>query len=87
MAMMKKKGMAKGGKTNGKAKMKKKGMAKGGKMPKKMANGGMTMKKKGMARGGKMKKGYAMGGKLGGGMTLPNIRAAAKSKGYKLVKG
>jgi hypothetical protein len=66
--------------------MKKKGMAKGGKMPKKMANGGMTMKKKGMARGGKMKKGYAMGGKLGG-MTLPNIRAAAKAKGYKLVKG
>ena len=65
MAMMKKKGMAKGGKTNGKAKM----------------------KKKGMARGGKMKKGYAMGGKLGGGMTLPNIRAVAKSKGYKLVKG
>ena len=63
--MMMKKGMAKGGKTNGKAKM----------------------KKKGMARGGKMKKGYAMGGKLGGGMTLPNIRAAAKSKGYKLVKG
>ena len=83
--MYKKKGMARGGKTNGK--MKKKGMAKGGKMPKKMANGGMTMKKKGMARGGKMKKGYAMGGKLGSGMTLPNIRAAAKSKGYKLVKG
>ena len=65
MAMMKKKGMAKGGKTNGKSKM----------------------KKKGMARGGKMKKGYAMGGKLDGGMTLPNIRAAAKAKGYKLVKG
>ena len=84
MAMHKKKGMARGGKTNGK--MKKKGMAKGGKMPKKMAMGGMTMKKKGMARGGKMKKGYAMGGKLGG-MTLPNIRAAAKAKGYKLVKG
>ena len=63
MAMHKKKGMARGGKTNGK------------------------MKKKGMARGGKMKKGYAMGGKLGGGMTLPNIRAAAKAKGYKLVKG
>ena len=61
--MQKKKGMARGGKTNGK------------------------MKKKGMARGGKMKKGYAMGGKLGGGMTLPNIRAAAKAKGYKLVKG
>ena len=61
--MQKKKGMARGGKTNGK------------------------MKKKGMARGGKMKKGYAMGGKLGSGMTLPNIRAAAKAKGYKLVKG
>ena len=62
MAMHKKKGMARGGKTNNK------------------------MKKKGMARGGKMKKGYAMGGKTGG-MTLGNIRAAAKSKGYKLVKG
>ena len=35
-------------------------------------------------KGGKC---YAMGGKLGGGMTLPNIRAAAKAKGYKLVKG
>jgi hypothetical protein len=44
------------------------------------------MKKKGMARGGRMKKGYAAGGALGG-MTLGNIRAAAKSKGYKLVKG
>ena len=84
MAMHKKKGMARGGKTNNK--MKKKGMARGGKMPKKMAMGGMTMKKKGMARGGKMKKGYAMGGKTGG-MTLGNIRAAAKAKGYKLVKG
>ena len=75
MAMHKKKGMARGGKTNNK--MKKKGMARGGKMPKKMAMGGkMTM----------MKKGYAMGGKTGG-MTLGNIRAAAKAKGYKLIKG
>ena len=84
MAMHKKKGMARGGKTNNK--MKKKGMARGGKLPKKMANGGRTMKKKGMARGGKMKKGYAAGGVMGG-MTLANIRAAAKAKGYKLVKG
>ena len=75
MAIHKKKGMARGGKTNNK--MKKKGMAKGGKMP---------MKKKGMARGGRMKKGYAMCGKTGG-TTLANIRAAAKAKGYKLVKG
>ena len=90
--MMKKKGMARGG-------MKKKGYAKGGaklpmaKDPKtgkmipafamdgkgKMNKGGM-MKKKGMARGG-MKKGYAAGG-----MTLTKIRAAAKAKGYKVVK-
>ena len=56
--------------------MKKKGYAKGG------------MKKKGMARGGAMmmkKKGMAKGGKTGG-MTLANVRAAAKDKGYKLVK-
>jgi hypothetical protein len=52
-AMMKKKGMARGGM--------KKGMAMGGSMKKKgMAMGGM--KKKGMARGGMKKKGYAMGG-------------------------
>ena len=38
------------------------------------------------AGGGKMKKGYAAGGVMGG-MTLANIRAAAKAKGYKLVKG
>ena len=67
-------------------KMKKKGMARGGAMkPKKMAKGGMTMKKKpGMARGGKMKKGYAKGGATG--MTLGQIRSAAKAKGYKLTK-
>jgi hypothetical protein len=64
--------MAKGGMT-----MKKKpGMAKGGKMA--------MMKKKGMARGGKMKKGYAKGGATG--MTLAQIRSAAKDKGYKLMK-
>ena len=91
---MKKKGMARGGA------MKKKGMARGGaKMPMakdpktgkmipafamdgkgKMNKGGM-MKKKGMARGG-MKKGYAAGG-----MTVPQLRAAAKAKGYKIMKG
>ena len=44
------------------------------------------MKKKGMARGGAMKKkGMANGGKTG--MTLASIRAAAKAKGYKLMKG
>ena len=65
-----------------KMKMKKKGMARGGAsmMKKKgMARGGM--KKKGMARGG-MKKGYAAGG-----MTVPQLRAAAKAKGYKIMKG
>ena len=39
------------------------------------------MKKKGMARGG-MKKGYAAGG-----MSVPQLRAAAKAKGYKIMKG
>ena len=65
---------------------KKKGMARGGAMkPKKMAKGGMTMKKKpGMAKGGKMKKGYAKGGATG--MTLGQMRSAAKAKGYKLTK-
>jgi len=92
---MKKKGMARGGA------MKKKGMARGGaKMPMakdpktgkmipafamdgkgKMNKGGM-MKKKGMAKGGMKKKGYAMGG-----MTVPQLRAAAKAKGYKIMKG
>ncbi len=68
----KKKGMARGGAMA----KKKKGMAKGGKMA--------MMKKKGMARGGKMKKGYAKGGATG--MTLGQMRSAAKSKGYKLTK-
>ena len=58
-------------------------MAKGGMTKKKKgyAKGGMKMKKKGMARGG-MKKGYAAGG-----MTVPQLRAAAKAKGYKIMKG
>ena len=72
--MMKSKGMKRGGK------MKAKGMAKGGmrggrKMPM-MKKGGKAMKAKGMAKGGKR----------GGAMTLASIRAAAKAKGYKLVK-
>ena len=57
--------------------MKKKGYAKGGKM---------AMKKKGYAKGGAMKKkGMAKGGKMQE-MTLAKVRAAAKAKGYKLVK-
>ena len=95
---MKKKGMARGGAT-----MKKKGYAKGGaKMPMvkkggkmipafaadgkgKMNKGGMTKKKKkGMAKGGAAmkKKGYAAGG-----MSVGQLRAAAKAKGYKIMKG
>ena len=55
--------------------MKKKGAAKGGMMKKKgYAKGGMGMKKKGYAKGGAPT------------MSLPQIRAAAKAKGYKLVK-
>ena len=54
-----------------------------GKMKKKgMARGGMKMKKKGYAKGGMKKKGYAAGG-----MTVPQLRAAAKAKGYKIMKG
>ncbi len=63
----------------------------------KMNKGGMTKKKKGMARGGaamKKKKGMAKGGaamkKKGyaaGGMTVGQLRAAAKAKGYKIMKG
>jgi len=88
---MKKKGYAKGG-------MKKKGYARGGmpmtKDPKtgrmvpsfamdgkgKMSKGGM-MKKKGYAKGGSVKKPAKKPT-----MTLAQIRAAAKAKGYKLVK-
>ena len=86
-AAMKKKGYAKGG-----AKMPMKKDPKTGKMipafamdgKGKMAKGGM-MKKKGYAKGGATmkKKGMAKGGAA---MTLAKIRAAAKKKGYKLVK-
>jgi len=65
--------------------MKSKGMARGGRMKSKgMAKGGktrMAMKSKGYAKGGKAK-----GSAKGGAMTLASIRAAAKRKGYKLVK-
>ena len=67
---MKSKGMARGGS----AKKKAKGMARGGRMKSKgMACGGKAMKSKGMAKGGAT-------------MSLAAIRAAAKKKGYKLVK-
>lgn len=68
--------------------MKSKGMARGGRMKSKgMARGGKAMKSKGYAKGGKtMKsKGASRGGKKPA-MTLASIRAAAKAKGYKLVK-
>lgn len=65
--------------------MKSKGMKRGGKMKSKgYAKGGktrMAMKSKGYAKGGKAK-----GSAKGGAMTLASIRAAAKKKGYKLVK-
>ena len=63
-------------------KKKSKGMARGGRMKSKgMAKGGkMKMRSKGMAKGG------AVGGKKGKAMTVAQIRAAAKKKGYKLVK-
>ena len=70
--MMKSKGMARGGR------MKSKGIAKGGRMAMKSkgyAKGGKTMKSKGAAKGGKKPA-----------MTVAMIRAAAKAKGYKLVK-
>tara|TARA_R100001079_G_scaffold7991_1_gene4401 strand:- start:566 stop:883 length:318 start_codon:yes stop_codon:yes gene_type:complete len=100
--MMKSKGMARGGgakkkmKNGGRA-MKAKGMAKGGKRggaKMKMKNGGKAMKAKGMSKGG-MRGGRRMmmsgGGKTkgnarGGKMTLAALRAAAKDKGYKLVR-
>jgi len=76
MMNKKSKGMARGGRTA----MKSKGYAKGGKMRSKgMAKGG-KMRSKGMAKGG------AVGGKKGKAMTVAQIRAAAKKKGYKLVK-
>jgi hypothetical protein len=80
--MMKSKGMKRGGKT------KAKGMAKGGMRGGRrmmMKNGGKAMKAKGMAKGGatggKKKKAAAKPA-----MTLAQLRAAAKKKGFKLVK-
>jgi hypothetical protein len=66
--------------------MKSKGMAKGGRMKSKgMAKGGrMAMKSKGYAKGGRTK-GASKGGKKPA-MSLAQIRSAAKTKGYKLVK-
>ena len=50
-----------------------------------MKNGG-KVKTKGMKNGGKvMSKGYRMGGKVGG-MSLPQLRAAAKQMGMKISK-
>ena len=65
--------------------MKSKGMARGGGAKKKMKNGGRAMKAKGMAKGG------ATGGKkkkaaVKPTMTLAQLRAAAKKKGFKLVR-
>ena len=91
---MKKKGMARGGAKMPMAKDPKTGkmipaFAMDGKG--KMNKGGMTKKKKGYAKGGMKKKGIARGGmKKGyaaGGMTVPQLRAAAKAKGYKIMKG
>ena len=88
---MKKKGYARGG-------IKKKSMARGGMPMKKDPKTGkmipaFAMDGKGkMKKGGMAKKGYAKGGMgkkgaaKGGAMALKDIRAAAKLKGYKLVK-
>ena len=69
---------------------KRKGMKKGGMMKSKgyRRGGAGGMKSKGMKRGGMMK---SKGMKRGGAtkkptMTLAQIRAAAKKKGYKLTK-
>jgi hypothetical protein len=72
---MKSKGYAKGG-----AKMMK---AKGGKMAKGYSKGGARMMK---AMGGKMAKGYAKGGAKMKTMTVAQLRALAKKKGYKITK-
>tara|TARA_B100000131_G_scaffold163883_1_gene158468 strand:+ start:1376 stop:1576 length:201 start_codon:yes stop_codon:yes gene_type:complete len=58
-------------------------------IPKQITTGGRKMmKKKGYRAGGMMKtKGMKNGGKVKGRvMTVAQIRAAAKKKGYKLVK-
>jgi len=90
MVMKKKKGYAKGGA------MKKKGMARGGAMKKKGYAKGGAMKAAPKGNKGLSKLPSAVRNKMGymknGGvakakpMTLAEIRAAAKAKGYKLVK-
>ena len=91
--MVKKKMMSKGKLVGGQAKLDKNSDGKiSGEDFKMMYGGGMTKKKKGYAKGGMMKKkGMARGGmKKGyaaGGMTVPQLRAAAKAKGYKIMKG
>mgnify|MGYP003117715639 FL=1 len=74
---MKSKGYSKGG-----AKMMK---ARGGKMAKGYSKGGPKMMK---AMGGKMAKGYSKGTGKGGvkTMTLAQLRAQARKKGYKITK-
>ena len=65
---------------------KSKGMRNGGRMKKKTMRGGGRTKSKGYAAGGRMKsKGMRKGGKTKP-MTLAQIRAAAQTKGYKLVQ-
>ena len=53
------------------------------KMAKGYAKGGAKMMK---AMGGKMAKGYAKGGAKMKPMTVAQLRAAAKKKGYKITK-
>ena len=56
-----------------------------GKMKTKGMRGGGKVKTKGMRNGGKvMTKGMRNGGKVG--MSLPQLRAAAKNMGYKISK-
>ena len=63
--------------------MKSKGMKRGGKMKAKgMSKGGMRGGRRMMMKNG----GKAKGTQRGGAMTVAQIRAAAKKKGYKLVK-
>jgi hypothetical protein len=58
-------------------------MRNGGMKKPKMRNGGM---KKPKMRNGGMKKPKMRNGGMKNGMTLAQIRAAAKNKGYKIVK-
>ncbi len=67
-------------------KHKKKGYAMGGAMKKKGYAMGGAMKKKGMAAGGRTTMGKQMMANGGATMSLAKIKAAAKAKGYKLIK-